>query len=333
MGVYGVLVIDMGYFTKVIRKLLILIITLIAIYLSFKLALFYMPFLIGFIISLLIEPVIKFVNKKTKLTRKASAITVMLCIFTILITLIVFGAITLITESSNLLQSLNIYIEKIYNQIQRYINTIEFDRMEIPSQVISIVQTSTNNLLDFISKWISSFLTSIIQGITSLPIIGIYIVITILSTYFICADKLYILDQLEHHFPRIWVKKFGMHLKKLIATLGGYLKAEATLILISFIEVLIGLYIFKWIGLNVGYPLLAALGIAFVDALPILRLWNCNDTLGHNISLKWRFKIRNSSICSICNNISCTPNIRAKNSKWTYRSSSNIYTYCYVYGF
>lgn len=278
------MVIDMGYFTKVFRKILILIITLVCIFLSFKLALFYVPFLIGFIISLLIEPLIKFVNKRTKLTRKTSAIIVLLCIFTILISLIVGGAISLVTEASNLLQSLNIYIEKIYNQIQNYISSIEFDKIEIPQQVIGIIQTSTSNFLDFITKWVSNLLTSILQGITSLPIIGIYIVITILSTYFICADRLFILDQLEHHFPRIWVKKFGLHLKKLIATLGGYLKAEATLILISFIEVLVGLYIFKWIGLNVGYPLLAALGIGFVDALPILRFWNSNDTLGNNIS-------------------------------------------------
>lgn len=278
------MVIDMGYFTKVLKKILVLIVTLIAIYLSFKLALFYSPFLIGFIISLLIEPLIRFVNKKTKLTRKTSAIIVMLCIFTILIALIVFGAISLVSEASNLLQSLNIYIEKIYNQIQKYINEFEFNRIEIPSQVISIIQTSANNFLEFITKWVSNFLTSILQGITSLPIIGIYVVITILSTYFICADRLYILDQFEHHFPKIWVKKFGIHLKKLISTLGGYLKAEATLILISFIEVLIGLYIFKWIGLNVSYPLLAALGIGFVDALPILRFWNSNDTMGYNIS-------------------------------------------------
>lgn len=299
----------MGYFTKVLRKVLILIITLLAIYLAFKLALFYVPFLIGFIISLLIEPIIKFVSKKTKFTRKTSAVIVMLCIFTILIGLIVFGAVSLVSEASNLLQSLNIYIEKIYNQIQKYIGSINFDRIEIPSQVISIVQTSTNNFLDFITKWVSNFLTSILQGITSLPIIGIYIVITILSTYFICADKLFILDQLEHHFPKIWVRKFGMHLKKLIATLGGYLKAEATLILISFIEVLIGLYIFKWMGLNVGYPLLAALGIGFVDALPILRFWQRNDSLGYNISCKWRLKTRNSSFCIVCNNTCCSPNI------------------------
>ena len=325
------MVIDMGYFTKVIRKVLILIITLIGIYLSFKLALFYIPFLIGFIISLLIEPLIKFVNKKTKLTRKASAIIVMLCIFSILITLIIFGAITLVTESSNLLQSLNIYIEKMYNQIQKYINNIEFDSINIPDQVISIIQTSSNNLIEFLSKWISSFLTSIIQGITQIPIIGVYIVITILSTYFICADKMFILDQLEHHFPRIWVKKFGMRLKKIISSLGAYLKAEATLILISFIEVLIGLYIFKWVGLNVGYPFLAALGIAFVDALPILRQWNCYDTLGNNFSCKWRYKIRSSDIYFVCNNINSPSDIRTKNSKWKFRSTSYFYLNCNVY--
>ncbi len=264
------MVIDMGYFTKVLRKILILIITLVSIFLLFKLALFYVPFLIGFIISLLIEPIIKMISRKTKLTRRTSAIIVLLCIFTILITLIVWGTVSLISESAELLQSLNIYIEKIYNQIQKYINSIEFDRLEIPRQVISIIETSTNNFLDFVTKWVSGFLTSILQGITSLPVIGIYIVITILSTYFICADRLFILDQFEHHFPKLWVRKFGIHLKKLISTLGSYLKAEATLILISFIEVLIGLCIFKWIGLNVEYPLLAALGIGFVDALPIL---------------------------------------------------------------
>ena len=260
----------MGYFTKVLRKILILIITLVSIFLLFKLALFYVPFLIGFIISLLIEPIIKMISRKTKLTRRTSAIIVLLCIFTILITLIVWGSVSLISESADLLQSLNIYIEKIYNQIQKYINSIEFDKLEIPRQVISIIETSANNFLDFVTKWVTGFLTSILQGITSLPVVGIYIVITILSTYFICADRLFILDQFEHHFPKIWVRKFGIHLKKLISTLGSYLKAEATLILISFIEVLIGLCIFKWIGLNVEYPLLAALGIGFVDALPIL---------------------------------------------------------------
>lgn len=91
-----------------------------------------------------------------------------------------------------------------------------------------------------------------------------------MATYFICADKLYMLDQVEHHLPKMWVKRVIIHLKELINSLGSYLKAEIILIVIAFVQVFIGLYIFKWLGLNIEYPFLAALGIGFIDALPIL---------------------------------------------------------------
>ena len=61
-----------------------------------------------------------------------------------------------------------------------------------------------------------------------------------------------------------------LHLKQLLSSLGNYLKAEAILVIIAFFQVLIGLYIFQKMGMNVQYPLLAAIGIGFVDALPIL---------------------------------------------------------------
>ena len=77
------------------------------------------------------------------------------------------------------------------------------------------------------------------------------------------------IDQIEHHLPEIWVKKLYKHLKEIITVLGNYLKAEAILVLVSFIISLIGLYIFKFAGLNISYPLLYAIGIGFVDALPI----------------------------------------------------------------
>lgn len=69
--------------------------------------------------------------------------------------------------------------------------------------------------------------------------LGIYTVITILATYFICADRMYILDQLEHHFPKEWVKKISKNIKKITVLLGGYLKAEVILIVINFVLVLI----------------------------------------------------------------------------------------------
>ena len=44
----------------------------------------------------------------------------------------------------------------------------------------------------------------------------------------------------------------------------------SVLILISFIISVIGLYLLKVIGMDIKYPLLIALAIGFVDALPIL---------------------------------------------------------------
>jgi sporulation integral membrane protein YtvI len=78
------------------------------------------------------------------------------------------------------------------------------------------------------------------------------------------------LDELEYHLPSKWMKELTKHVKNLITVLGGYLKAQVTLIFISFVICLIGLYILYFLGLNVGFPLIIALAIAFVDALPIL---------------------------------------------------------------
>ena len=84
--------------------------------------------------------------------------------------------------------------------------------------------------------------------VTSVATIGIYTVITILATYFICADRIYILDQIEHHLPKEWVKRLSQNIRKISKLLGGYLKAQFILIGINFILVLIGLFAFNMFG-------------------------------------------------------------------------------------
>lgn len=79
------MVIDMNYWTKVIRKIIIFAVTILFIFLAFKLSIFYMPFLIAFIISLLIEPIIKFLMKKTKLKRRTSSIIVFIIAILIIV--------------------------------------------------------------------------------------------------------------------------------------------------------------------------------------------------------------------------------------------------------
>ena len=263
------MIIDMNYWGKVLRNLLILALSAIGCYLGFKLVIFYMPFLIAFIISLLLEPCIRFIMKKTKLKRKTSSIIIFIIAIIMLIGLLVWVSITLITEASNLLTNLNEYFEKVYKLVQNLIASIDVESLKIPDNIMSTIQQSSLDFLGNITNWAKSALTNAINFLTSIPTIGVYTVVTLLALYFICVDKVYMIDQLEHHMPDTWVKKIGIHIKELTKSLGGYLKAEISLVFISFFICLIGLYIFHFAKLNVQYPLLMALIIGFVDLLPI----------------------------------------------------------------
>ena len=264
------MIFDVSYWTRVFKRILYVVFILLGLYIGLKLSVFYMPFLVAFIISLMVEPAIRFIMKKMKFTRKTSSIIIFIIVSAIIIGAVAWGIVALISEASNLLQDLNGYVEKAYILFQNFTSKFDFNKIHLPTELTSIIQNSTGDVLTSASGWVRNFLTGLLNIITSMPSIIIYFVVTIMALYLICVDKVYILDQIEHHFPQRWVFKVGTHIKDLTKTLGGYLKAEATLILVSFIISLIGLSILKFANFNIEFPLLMALFIGFVDALPIL---------------------------------------------------------------
>lgn len=257
----------MDYFC-ILKKLLIILTIAGLFFLTYKLSLFYIPFIIAYLISLIVEPCIKWINKKTHISRKVSSIIVLATIFLFLIGIIILGGVKLVSETTNLLGGLNSYLDKIL----KFINDIK-DRLlnfNLSKDVINIFEKSTTDFINSIGNYIKNLLTTTLKYITSLPNILINIIITILATYFITSDKFYILDRMEHHLSKKMVGKIVMHAKQITSSLGKYLKAEITLSIITFIVVLTGLNIFYLLGMEVEYPILMAILIGFVDALPIL---------------------------------------------------------------
>ena len=260
---------DVNYWSKVVKRIFILALTIGLILICFKLSVFYMPFLVSFVLALLLEPIIRFFMKRFKWTRRFSAIFVMIIAILIIVGILVWGVVTLFSEANNLLDSSEMY----YNKAKEFINsaTQNMNVMDrIPEELRTSIQNVENNVVTSITDWITGVLTSITNWIMEVPNIILAVFFSIMSLYFLCTDKIYMIDQLEHHLPETWMKKLTKHLKGIIKALGEYLRAEATLIFISFVISLIGLTIYSMIGLNIPFPLLAALGIAFVDALPIL---------------------------------------------------------------
>lgn len=76
---------NIKYWSNVFKRILYIALTVIGIYLGYKFAMFYMPFLIAFLISTIMEPAIRFLMKKLNWTRKLSSIIIFIITFGIII--------------------------------------------------------------------------------------------------------------------------------------------------------------------------------------------------------------------------------------------------------
>lgn len=198
---------EFTYWTSVCKRIFLVILAVVATIICFKLAVFYMPFVIAFLISLLIEPLIKKIMKKLKFSRRLSSIIVFVITFGIIIGLLTLGITTIISESSNLLSNFNDYYNKAYDQIQNIIKSLDFHKWKISDELLDMIENSSFVMFEKVSTYFQSFLTKIVKSITAIPSITIYVGITILALYFICTDKIYMLDELEHHLPEKWMKE------------------------------------------------------------------------------------------------------------------------------
>lgn len=260
---------SINYYAKIMFKVLVILFIVLGIFISFKLAVFYVPFIIAMLVSAMIEPLIKFFTTKCKMKRKPASI-IALIIFAIVISAILTVLISsIITESKALLNELNEPAYNIYNWSMDVVNDIKDGNIVIPDNIISAMQNSLQGLLSVIKNAIYSVLTGIVNFVSSIPNTITYTIITILAIIFICLDREYVQKLINKHIPKKWIEKSKEVLDKTCNIAWNYIKAEAKLSGMCFLLVLIGLTIFDMCGLNVKYTVLMAILIGFIDLLPL----------------------------------------------------------------
>lgn len=112
--------------------------------------------------------------------------------------------------------------------------------------------------------------TKLVGLLLSVPTMIINTVITILALIFFTKDRIYVIDMLEHHMPKAWIKKCVEVCKEVFSTIGGYIRVYAKILFITFVELYIAFTIINAIGFDIEYPLILAIFIAILDILPIL---------------------------------------------------------------
>lgn len=254
------------FFLKIVLFFLIAFLIYIFFTSVFK---WFLPFILAYILASIINPLVNVMEVKLRIPRKIA------CLTTILFTLFFLGLIIFIIiyritfEIKNLTNMLPIFAQNIsdlYNDL--FVKGVDmYDK--IPSEFDHIINTFINGVLDSVSTLFTSlteYTTRLAYNFAkSLPSIFIFVIVLFISTYFMISDKRKISNYFLNQIPKELLLKLVNLKKDLIFALFGYIKAQLILMFITFIELSIGMII-----IGVDYPILLALFISIIDALPVL---------------------------------------------------------------
>lgn len=254
----------------VINKLSLIIFSLLSIILAYlfigKLIVLFLPFILSWIFSIILEPIVNFFSKYFKLPR---SIISMFCVLGLIslsagVIYTIFSTATnwinkFVVASPNIIQELNNYSAIVEKQLDNYSLPIAINTSELFYNTLA-------NLVNSLGNYGGAIVASTLGFVASLPNAIVFIIVTIIATFFMTKDKEIINSFLYTH-SNIHIKDNTYYIffkEKVLKVIWGYLKAQLILMSITFILASIGLLI-----LGKDNAVITALGIALVDSLPI----------------------------------------------------------------
>ena len=253
-------------YVRPFRKVAVIAGVFFAIYLAFTyLFPLLAPFITAGILTMINEPLISLMKKRFKLSRKVAAGISLLITIIVLGLVATFIIIKIYHELLILQGNVSTYVNSVSAQINAYFDNIKNYYNTLPYGIPEAVNENLKSLAPRIKDIISQIASYIISTITSIPKMSVFIIVTLLSTYFISSDREEIGKFLYRQMPENWSKNFSNIKADTLSALTGYIKAQIILIFLTFLEVSVGLFI---IGSN--YALVMGLLIALSDLIPIL---------------------------------------------------------------
>jgi len=249
---------------RIIKRIIRIALLIIGIYLLLRLSLYCIPFIIAFILSSLIEPIINFMEKKIKVPRKIGTVFSLLLVFSILGTILGLIISRLVKEIVNVYNQIN----EIFGSLQDFFDAII---VRVNNIYISLPKTISDTIDEYfadaasnVQEWLAPLVSKITGFTLSLPQALLFIVVTILATYFMASDRHKINLFLDRQFPVRWMERTREVFNKLFKALFGWLRAQIILMTVTFTELTIAFLIMR-----IENALLLALLIAIIDALPV----------------------------------------------------------------
>ena len=249
-----------------LRKILIALLIAAALWLGFRFVLpLLLPFLLGGLLALAAEPVVALGVRRLRMKRGlASGIGVTLTIVMLSAVISLVGAVA-VRELGSLAGSLP-DLEKGTQTLQDWLIRVTDNAPEsvrnLAQRTVLEVFDGSASVVENMSRKIPSVLTSVLSGVGS-SVLGIGT--GVLAAFFISARLPRLRQGVKEKLPASWKEKYLPALKRVYKNLGGWLKAQGKLMLVTWGIVTVGF----WVLRRPYAPAWAAL-VALVDAIPVL---------------------------------------------------------------
>ena len=229
---------------------------------------FFLPFVVAFIISSIANPVVRFLEKRIKIVRKhGSAITIVLALALVVGLSYVLISV-LVREFFNLLADMPRLIEKVMdigNKLSQNLNGLY---AFLPEDMQSVVSSMEVSMKELITKFLSEIklpsLSSAGNYVKNIADILLFLIVTLLASYFFMTDRDKIVIKLKDRMPASVLQYYTLIIDNIKIAFGGYFKAQFKIMMIITFLLFIGLELLK-----IDYSFLIAVLIAFLDLLPI----------------------------------------------------------------
>ncbi len=232
-----------------------------------RIIVYFMPFVIAGIIALIANPLVRFMEKKVKIARKAGTAMLIILVIALVATALYFIAYNLTVQLLDFLSSAPKTWEYMSDTLREFIITVRRYLNRFPLPIKEWSDTFLDNVSGSVSEWLKGVTVfasdAESSGGSNAGLALISVIMGILASYFFLADKDDIMAFMERHIPKAILGRWELVLKTMKDAVGGYFVAQLKIMGIIYVELFVGLLILK-----VNYSFLIAFLVAFLDFLP-----------------------------------------------------------------
>ena len=221
--------------------------------LLYKVLLVLIPFIISIVIALFLEPLVRLMVQRFKMSRTVAAGLTMLLVLGTVLAVFFLLIFRLGVELVELSVSLPQYTQSMQEFLANIVEQGKLYYFKYPD-VVKQINENFGSIAKQLSDFISAMAQSLLHLATGVPGVVLGSIVALIATYFFIKDRHLIVAFWLRVVPEPWGRYVLTICNEAVGALFNYIRAQAVLVTLTMLQAIIGLHI-------IGIPYAVTVGI------------------------------------------------------------------------